>query len=749
MHRQPKGRFAIALLFSLGTASITVAQETIPNRVFPSNTQPILYAPPERVAAGTPAPEHYVNVFLPPGTPPTAGWPVVVTTGFGGGIATPPQRLLGRIGPTAALHRLLGAGIAVVSYGVPGVGGGRGLWYPPGHPSGRYESFDPSNDNPEKSGMWAVQWARNQTEFPFDLSNMGLRGSSGGAVLAVRTAMGPNRASMDGSAQLQTETRVKAILAIQPPTSILALEQGPELTLGLPTHLEQAANPGSAANILDQVDHELQKDYSLFRTAFESAEARANNGEQRICLIFADPVLQIADQPATMALDGTGFPLLYDAINQPFQHDGWFGYIFFKSLLELSPTAEMFHRANSVFAMRRDYALAPPLDYHTTTFGGAFNGTEANDIGHLWLVSQLIGDDGGVDPPPPPPPPAAGALADASFEAQTAGTMPVDPWGAFGAGSQSVLSQGTDTEVGLPSDGLLWLELDANGTSGTTPPTNPSDATQPALGGSGVQQAFLFDPTQTMLQFEAAFVPADISSAARNDWMSVDISDGSTTWNLFFADTFSPLPMTSTRTGGAMTAVRTMTVDTAVLFPLADGTTPLLLSAQVGNFGDGLRPSIGYVDGFRLMAEANVRPYGCGINPSGSLLILSGRPELGQTMTFGVDNPLGTQAAGAIPVIAMSTVPARGFPCGIQRSGYGMAGDTGELLFNPARLLMPFVLGLPWQGPANPAPVSVPIPIDPVLAGVHAFVQGVLYDPSAPSGSRVKLGEAVELTLSL
>jgi len=75
MHRQPKGRFAIALLFSLGTASITVAQETISNRVFPSNTQPILYAPPERVAAGTPAPEHYVNVFLPPGTPPTAGWP--------------------------------------------------------------------------------------------------------------------------------------------------------------------------------------------------------------------------------------------------------------------------------------------------------------------------------------------------------------------------------------------------------------------------------------------------------------------------------------------------------------------------------------------------------------------------------------------------------------------------------------------------------------------------------------------------
>ena len=43
--------------------------------------------------------------------------------------------------------------------------------------------------------------------------------------------------------------------------------------------------------------------------------------------------------------------------------------------------------------------------------------------------------------------------------------------------------------------------------------------------------------------------------------------------------------------------------------------------------------------------------------------------------------------------------------------------------------------------------VSVPIPNDPTLSGTEAYVQSVLYDSSAPSGSRIKLGEAVRFTL--
>ena len=115
----------IGVSLSLLCLCASRAAQVTPPRVMPANPTPILYAPPERVAAGAPAAEHHVNVFLPTGTMPEAGWPVVVTTGFGGGVATPPQRLLGRVGPTAPLHALLSEGIAIVSYGVPGVGGGR------------------------------------------------------------------------------------------------------------------------------------------------------------------------------------------------------------------------------------------------------------------------------------------------------------------------------------------------------------------------------------------------------------------------------------------------------------------------------------------------------------------------------------------------------------------------------------------------------------------------------------------------
>ena len=76
------------------------------------------------------------------------------------------------------------------------------------------------------------------------------------------------------------------------------------------------------------------------------------------------------------------------------------------------------------------------------------------------------------------------------------------------------------------------------------------------------------------------------------------------------------------------------------------------------------------------------------------------------------------------------------------------SNGVGELLFNPSRTLMPFVFGTPWQGPGIPALVSVPIPDDPVLAGIEAFVQSVLFDPSAPPGGRIKLGEAVQLSLA-
>jgi len=393
-----------------GLACLTVgaaaSAQGLPSPLAPSNAAPIVYCPPERLLAGAPSPYHVLNVFLPRGPVPATGWPVVVATGYGGAASVPAVGSLSATAASAPLWNLVAAGIAVVHYGTPGLGANnRGLWYPPGHPSGRYESYKPRDDTPEKSAEWALQWVKVQTLYPFDLARIGLRGSSGGAVLAIRTAMGPDRARATGSAQVRASTRVAAVLAIQPPTSAWALEQGPELLIPFPKHLEQAANPGVAATQLGMVAPELQKAYSLMRVAFESAEARANNVQQPICLVYGDPVLRVGGAPATFALDATGFPVLFDMVKQPLQHDSWFGYVFWKRLLELSPASAAFHAQNSVFAMRDINALAPPLDYHTRTYAGTVMGAQASRIGHDWLVAHLLGPQAPLMRSPPPPTP--------------------------------------------------------------------------------------------------------------------------------------------------------------------------------------------------------------------------------------------------------------------------------------------------------------------------------------------------------
>jgi len=366
------------------------ASAQMPDPLPPANAAPLVYCPPERLAAGPASVYHVLNVFLPPGAPPRQGWPVVIATGYGGGASVPAAPTLSASGASQPLYDLVDAGIAVVHFGTPGLSGNRGLWYPPGHPSGRYESFLPRDDNAEKSAEWVVQWTKVQTLYPFDLERIGLRGSSGGAALAIRTAMGPERARATGSAQLRASTRVAAVLAIQPPTSVWALEQGPELTIAFPGHLEQRDQPGVPAETLEQVDEQLQKAYSLMRESFASAEARENNGHQPLCLVYGDPVLRIDGAVATFELDATGFPLLHDAICQPLQHDSWFGYAFWKRLIELSPDSAAFHAQHSLFAMRDVNALPPPLDLQDVTFAGTVHGPAAERIGHDWLVDHLV-----------------------------------------------------------------------------------------------------------------------------------------------------------------------------------------------------------------------------------------------------------------------------------------------------------------------------------------------------------------------
>jgi len=147
---------------------------------------------------------------------------------------------------------------------------------------------------------------------------------------------------------------------------------------------------------------------------------------------------------------------------------------------------------------------------------------------------------------------------------------------------------------------------------------------------------------------------------------------------------------------------------------------------------------------------ATVTPYGCGVNPAASLVVVSGAPQIGTTLVLGVDNPLGTHPVFSLPFVSISSVAAPGYPCGVPLPGFGMSSPsaTGELLIgvsppNPILTLS----GPPWNGAGNPAPISIPIPPNPAFVGVTLFAQGILFDFFGSSGMGFGLTEGAELVI--
>lgn len=360
-----------------------------PGVVTPANLTSITYCPSERLALGPPRPEQHLNVFLPTGVAPPGGWPTVLVNSTGGGYAVPPLTEIRDTGNTRLLYELLAAGIACVHHGNTGVGGGNGMFYPPGHPSGRYESPAPADDNPFKEAEWVVQWAKTQADYDLDPTRLGVLGSSQGAMILAWATLGPDRARPSGSDQATASTRVRAACLVRLPSSIWALDQTPTLGSMVIGQFEQAAAPGVPADFLAQVDEELQKDASALRFLFETAEARENNRRQPVCLVYDEPVLHVSGQPASLEADAEGFPLLHDAIAPPFIHDTWFGHALFRRFLGLGQGASNFHRASSVFTVRDTVALPSPWDTHTGTFVGPFDGADAGGQVRDWLIGTL------------------------------------------------------------------------------------------------------------------------------------------------------------------------------------------------------------------------------------------------------------------------------------------------------------------------------------------------------------------------
>ena len=198
-------------------------------------------------------------------------------------------------------------------------------------------------------------------------------------------------------------------------------------------------------------------------------------------------------------------------------------------------------------------------------------------------------------------------LMDGSFELQIAAGAPMTPWSIL-LGSFHLIHPegGVTSDNAMPVDGTQWCALNAEESLDTTPPSNPGGVTAPAVGGAGITQDFSYAAGLTFLEFDAAFISAEFADEPIfNDWMSVDVSDGSTTFNLYYRDTFSATPLTSVKFGLPMTTVDTTSIDLAAAFPSSTPATVFTLTAQVGNGYDFLQPSHGYLDHLRFSGDCD------------------------------------------------------------------------------------------------------------------------------------------------
>ena len=336
------------------------------------------------------------------------------------------------------------------------------------------------------------------------------------------------------------------------------------------------------------------------------------------------------------------------------------------------------------------------------------------------------------------------------FEAQLPpGSVPL-PWTPASISTLVALEAGKLAQPGMPSQGRQWLQLSAEGSVDARPPSRPGGLTQPGSGASEVSQSFLMPRGRYELCFEAAFqLNGELSDAVFNDWMSVDISHGERTHNLFYRDSFSLFD--APRFGMRMpsTAVESVRVNLAELFPELHAGSPVRLRIQVGNGGDGELPSVGHVDDVRLEVAEHLQIYSGSGNPQGSLQV-EGSPRLGETLHFRLDNPLGSQCGGSTQVeLFLSTRAQPNFPGGSPLPGYGMGAAPGELLIDwksPAQRFLRLSLGA-WAGAGSPLSAALRIPDDARLVGLELFAQGLFLDDSADCGTRYGLTQAARIVV--
>lgn len=147
----------------------------------------------------------------------------------------------------------------------------------------------------------------------------------------------------------------------------------------------------------------------------------------------------------------------------------------------------------------------------------------------------------------------------------------------------------------------------------------------------------------------------------------------------------------------------------------------------------------------------SVSPYGCGTNPADSLRQTAGAAAVGATLELTAFDQAGTLGAGASAQIILSNA-ALAYPCGVPLAGFGPGSGVGALQIALGGNVILSAGPLPVVG-GQSAPLPIPIPANPALAGLTVFAQGLLTDPGLDSyltnGLEITLGSASGPNLSV
>ncbi|MEM7307267.1 MAG: hypothetical protein AAF682_11385 [Planctomycetota bacterium] len=139
-------------------------------------------------------------------------------------------------------------------------------------------------------------------------------------------------------------------------------------------------------------------------------------------------------------------------------------------------------------------------------------------------------------------------------------------------------------------------------------------------------------------------------------------------------------------------------------------------------------------------------PYGCGVNPAGTIWQFDGQPAINEFLQIAVFNNQGTQGGGAA-WLALGATPPPNYPCGTLVAGWGMAGGGA-----PGELLVPqqdAVLGpIDWDG-VLPVVFQIFLPDEPGLVGTRLYFQGLLRDPDPAAVVPLALTEALDVCVGV